>query len=266
MAEGGKHRRGQLHDDRDGGEQNQPHDQRRADAQPAGAHLLLLRQLVGQDRDEDQIVDAEHHLQHDQVSSATQAVGSVTKAKCGARNSTIGSACPHDIEGPAQVWSVPASVNDQRQKAGTVSSSRGPSRSGAIFSARPVLSEISTADAADRRRTRGGLEAALRHLRQESVERLLLVHAERGIVVAAHAGVGDVSRCRRSGSDGRRSADGCGFRRPGWRGRRRNGAKHIFSRSPRRGNRSPPHPPARRAGRPPARARPPGTDRRAPDA
>ena len=51
---------------------------RRADAEPAGARLLLLRQLVGQDRDEDQIVDAEHDLEHDQRQQRTQA-GSVCR-------------------------------------------------------------------------------------------------------------------------------------------------------------------------------------------
>ena len=66
MAEGGEHRRRQLDDDRDGGKQHQPHDQRRRDAQLPGAGPLRLRQFVGQDRDEDQIVDAEHDLQHHQ--------------------------------------------------------------------------------------------------------------------------------------------------------------------------------------------------------
>ncbi len=37
-----------------------------ADADPARPDALMLGQLVGQDRDEDQVVDAEHHLHHDQ--------------------------------------------------------------------------------------------------------------------------------------------------------------------------------------------------------
>ena len=37
-----------------------------ADAEPARPHPVLGRQLVGQDRDEDQVVDAEHHLHGDQ--------------------------------------------------------------------------------------------------------------------------------------------------------------------------------------------------------
>ena len=41
VAEGGEQRLGQLHDEGDGGEQHQPHDQRRADAEPPRARLLL---------------------------------------------------------------------------------------------------------------------------------------------------------------------------------------------------------------------------------
>ena len=66
MPERREHRRRQLHDDRDGGKQDEAHHQRRRDTKPARACPLSFRQLVGEDRDEDQIVDAEHDLQHHQ--------------------------------------------------------------------------------------------------------------------------------------------------------------------------------------------------------
>src|SRR5688500_14120995 len=49
-------------------------------------------------------------------------------------------------------------------------------------------------DAAERGRAVGSLESAFGYFREKPVERLLLVHAERGIIVAAHAGVADVGR------------------------------------------------------------------------
>jgi hypothetical protein len=42
---------------------------------------MLLRQLVGQDRDKDQVIDAEHDFHHHKVASATQAVGLAASCK-----------------------------------------------------------------------------------------------------------------------------------------------------------------------------------------
>ena len=66
MAEHREDRRRQRDDEGDRAEQQQAQDQRAADADPARPGAVLLRQLVGQDRDEDEIVDAEHDLHHDQ--------------------------------------------------------------------------------------------------------------------------------------------------------------------------------------------------------
>ncbi|MNE27089.1 hypothetical protein D3C80_1204830 [compost metagenome] len=52
-------RRRQADDPADGGQQGQAHDQGQTDADPARALTMLGRQLVRQDRDEDQVVDAE---------------------------------------------------------------------------------------------------------------------------------------------------------------------------------------------------------------
>ena len=65
MPEGFEDWFGELDDDRNCEQQNKPQDQRRADTEPAGARLLFLRQLVGEYRNEDKIVDAEHHFHHD---------------------------------------------------------------------------------------------------------------------------------------------------------------------------------------------------------
>jgi hypothetical protein len=66
----------QLHDDGDGAQQDQAHDEGEADADAAGAFAVGLGQLVGQDRDEDQVVDAEHDFHRDQRHKATHAAGS----------------------------------------------------------------------------------------------------------------------------------------------------------------------------------------------
>ncbi|MDR6232680.1 hypothetical protein QE440_000421 [Pseudomonas psychrotolerans] len=57
---------GELDDPGHGAEQAQAHDQRQADAEAAGLLLLVGGQLVGEDGDEDQVVDAEHHFHDDQ--------------------------------------------------------------------------------------------------------------------------------------------------------------------------------------------------------
>ncbi len=66
MAEGGEYRRGHADDIGDGREQDQPHDQRGGNAEPARPRAMLGRQLVRQDRDEDQVVDTENDLHRDQ--------------------------------------------------------------------------------------------------------------------------------------------------------------------------------------------------------
>jgi hypothetical protein len=66
VAEQTEHRIGELHDEGDRAEQHEPQQQRAADADTPRPGALILRQLVGQDRDEDQVVDAEHDLHHDQ--------------------------------------------------------------------------------------------------------------------------------------------------------------------------------------------------------
>ena len=66
VPEGGEDGLGQPDDEGDGREQDEPHDQRRRDAEAARPDPVLGRQLVGQDRDEDEVVDAEHHLHRDQ--------------------------------------------------------------------------------------------------------------------------------------------------------------------------------------------------------
>ena len=56
----------ELHDEGNRPEQNQPHDQRKPDADLARRFPALWWQLGCQDRDEDQVVDAEDHLHGDQ--------------------------------------------------------------------------------------------------------------------------------------------------------------------------------------------------------
>ena len=81
LAEEREDRRGQLDDEGDRAEQHQAHDQRRADAEPAGALALMLGQLVGEDRDEDQVVDAEHDLQRDEREQRDPGGGIVDQSK-----------------------------------------------------------------------------------------------------------------------------------------------------------------------------------------
>ena len=61
-----EHRLGQLDDDRNRAEQGKAQEQRQPDADAARLRALMLRQLVGQDGDEDQVVDPEHDLHDDQ--------------------------------------------------------------------------------------------------------------------------------------------------------------------------------------------------------
>jgi hypothetical protein len=72
------------------------------------------------------------------------------------------------------------------QNAGRASSSRPPSRTGAIRAARPVASSVSTATA----QSVAGPSAGS-NLPHEAVQRLALVHANDGIIVAGHSHIGD---------------------------------------------------------------------------
>ncbi|MNV09923.1 hypothetical protein D3C71_1004320 [compost metagenome] len=66
VLEQGDQRFGQFHDPGQRGQQHQPHQQRQCQPDHPRAVALVRRQLVGQDRDEHQVVDAENDLQHDQ--------------------------------------------------------------------------------------------------------------------------------------------------------------------------------------------------------
>ncbi len=66
MAEGFEQRVRQLHDPGDGAEKAKAHDQREPDADAPCLLSLVHGQLVGEDGNEDQIVDAEHHFHDDQ--------------------------------------------------------------------------------------------------------------------------------------------------------------------------------------------------------
>ena len=57
---------GQLCDPRDGAEQKQPHHQREQQPDALRARALRLRQAVAEDRNENQVIDAEHDFHHDQ--------------------------------------------------------------------------------------------------------------------------------------------------------------------------------------------------------
>ncbi|MNT24953.1 hypothetical protein D3C72_1604540 [compost metagenome] len=70
--------RRQADDPADGGQQTQAHDQGQTNADAAGALAMLGRQLVRQDRDEDQVVDAEHDL-HDHQGHKSRPGGGVAQ-------------------------------------------------------------------------------------------------------------------------------------------------------------------------------------------
>jgi len=66
LAPQGEQRRGQRHQPRDDGQQPQPHEEREAQADEPCLVALARRQLLREDRDEDEVVDAQHDLQDDQ--------------------------------------------------------------------------------------------------------------------------------------------------------------------------------------------------------
>src|SRR3546814_18197746 len=55
----------QRDDERDQRQKAKPHQQRQADSDLAGAFAHILGKLVGEDRNEDEIVDSEHDLHRD---------------------------------------------------------------------------------------------------------------------------------------------------------------------------------------------------------
>ncbi|MFT3974476.1 MAG: hypothetical protein QM699_13805 [Amaricoccus sp.] len=74
VAEGMEQRLGQADDPADEHEQHQPRHQRQRHAGVARRRLPLLRQLADEHRDDHQIVDAEHDLQHGQGQEARQGI------------------------------------------------------------------------------------------------------------------------------------------------------------------------------------------------
>jgi len=70
-----EHGRGQADDPGDHRQQHQPHPQRQANADPARLLPLMFGQFVRQDRNEHQIVDAQHHFHHHQRDECSQGGG-----------------------------------------------------------------------------------------------------------------------------------------------------------------------------------------------
>ncbi|KAG1322745.1 hypothetical protein G6F63_013263 [Rhizopus arrhizus] len=72
-----KQRLGQLHDPGQRRQQHQPHQQGQGEADHPCAVALVRRQLVSQDRDEHQVVDAQHNFKNDQRRQAKPGGGVV---------------------------------------------------------------------------------------------------------------------------------------------------------------------------------------------
>ena len=66
LAEDLKYRGRQLHDKRDSAQQAQAQHQRHADADTARLSSVLFGQFVGENRDKDQVIDAQHDFHDDQ--------------------------------------------------------------------------------------------------------------------------------------------------------------------------------------------------------
>src|SRR3546814_7096359 len=75
-----EYRRGHADDPRDHRQQRQPHDQREADADAAHLAALPFGKLVRQDRDEDEVIDAEHHLRSEEHTSELQSLMRISYA------------------------------------------------------------------------------------------------------------------------------------------------------------------------------------------
>jgi hypothetical protein len=76
VAEGAEDRLCQPHDPRDRRQQQHSHDQRGSDPEPTSLLPVLGGQFVRQDRDEDQVVDAEHDLHGDEGHHRCPSLGS----------------------------------------------------------------------------------------------------------------------------------------------------------------------------------------------
>jgi hypothetical protein len=66
---------GEAHDPGDGEEQQDAHAHRGEQAGAPRLALLIDRQLARQDGDEDDVVDAQHHLQEGECEQGNQAIG-----------------------------------------------------------------------------------------------------------------------------------------------------------------------------------------------
>ena len=65
MAEDRNDRFSELHDEENQAQEGQPQNECSADAHPARLRALMLWKLIGQDRDENEIVDSQHDLHSD---------------------------------------------------------------------------------------------------------------------------------------------------------------------------------------------------------
>ena len=83
-------------------------------------------------------------------------------------------------------------VGSPTQNPGSAGSSRPPIRTGAILSASPVASSVSTATPLKVATPPRRLETARGNAGRETAQRLFLLHADDRIVIAGHAGVGHV--------------------------------------------------------------------------
>ncbi len=74
-----EHRLCQLDDVRNGTEQAQAHHQSHANTQLTSLFALMFRKLVGDDRNENQVVDAQHHFHHHQCRQGDPGCGTCRK-------------------------------------------------------------------------------------------------------------------------------------------------------------------------------------------
>ncbi len=79
MAEGFEDGLGQLYDPGDGAEQGQAHDKRETDSDAPGANAVFRRQLIGEDGDEDEVVDAEDDLHYNECDEGDPSLRALNK-------------------------------------------------------------------------------------------------------------------------------------------------------------------------------------------
>ena len=75
VTEHGEEIRGQTHDPREAKEQTEAHEERQRKAQRAGCGLLMRGQLVGREREKDDVVDAEYDFEASERRKAGPAFG-----------------------------------------------------------------------------------------------------------------------------------------------------------------------------------------------